>query len=172
MIQLRDTRPSDAEAVAAIYAPAVLTGTASFEEEPPTVAEMARRMADLTGRGFPWLVAEDGGHVVGYAYAGPFRARSAYRFTVEDSVYVAPEAQGRGVGRRLLEALIARCEALGFRQMIGGIGGATPASMALHAACGFHEVGRYEKVGFKFGRWLDVVEMQRALGPRPYTPMG
>ncbi len=160
---LRPAVASDAAALAAIYRPAVETGTASFEEVAPEAEEMGRRLAAVLDRRLPWLVAEADGRVVGYAYASPFRERSAYRFTVEDSVYVSPAAQGRGVGRALLQALIERCSDRELRQMVGACGGGEPASIALHERCGFRRVGAYERVGFKFGRELDVVLMQRAL---------
>lgn len=160
---LRDATPADAPAIAAVYRPAVETGTASFEEVAPDAEEMGRRLAAVLDRRLPWLVAEEDGGVVGYAYASPFRERSAYRFTAEDSVYVAPGAQGRGVGRALLQALIERCSGRELRQMIGACGGGEPASIGLHERCGFRRVGAYERVGFKFGRELDVVLMQRAL---------
>jgi L-amino acid N-acyltransferase YncA len=162
---IRPARPSDIAAITSIYAHAVNHGTASFELEPPPEAEMARRQETLLAGGFPYLVAEGDGGVLGYAYAGPYRARPAYRFTVEDSVYIAPEELGRGLGRRLLEALIVESEARGYRQMIAVIGdSAQHASIALHTALGFRLIGTFAAVGFKFGRWLDSVLMQRSLG--------
>jgi phosphinothricin acetyltransferase len=162
---IRPATPSDIPTITRIYAHAVRTGTASFEIEPPDEAEMARRYDALRAGGHPYLVAEIAGAIAGYAYAGPYRTRPAYRFTVEDSVYVAPEAQRRGVGRDLLTQLVAEAEALGFRQMIAVIGdSAQAASIALHEAAGFRLVGTFAAVGFKFGRWLDTVLMQRALG--------
>jgi L-amino acid N-acyltransferase YncA len=162
---IRPAAPADAEAIAAIYAHHVLHGTATFEEVPPGPAEIARRRADVAGRGLPWLVAEAGGRLLGYAYAGPFRARPAYRFTFEDSIYLDPAATGRGLGRRLLERLIADCTAAGARQLVAVIGDSgNAASIALHARLGFRHVGTLRSVGFKFGRWLDTVEMQRPLG--------
>jgi phosphinothricin acetyltransferase len=165
-IPLRPTRDEDIPAITAIYADAVLTGTASYEIEPPDETEMRRRHRDIAGRGFPHLVAERDGTILGYAYAGPYRPRPAYRYTVEDSIYIARDARGLGLGRSLLAALIERCETLGFRQMIAVIGGGTehPASVALHLALGFREIGVIEGSGFKQGRWLDTVLMQRALG--------
>ena len=163
---LRPATLTDIPAIARIYAHAVETGTASFELTPPDEAEMARRMSGLLDGGFPYLVAEIDGALAGYAYAGPYRARPAYRFTVEDSVYVAPQAQGRGIGRALLPALVEAGTARGFRQMIAVIGNSEQAaSIALHARAGFYYVGTLPHVGFKFGRWLDTVLMQRALGP-------
>jgi L-amino acid N-acyltransferase YncA len=164
-ITIRPATTADIPAIARIYADAVAHGTASFEYEPPGEAEMARRMAELLDNGYPYLTAERDGELAGYAYAGPYRARPGYRFTVEDSVYVAPEAQGRGVGRALLQALIEAAEARGYRQMIAVIGDSEQtASVAMHAAAGFYVVGTLPNVGFKFGRWLDSVLMQRALG--------
>ena len=164
---IRPATPADIAAIARIYAHAVRHGTASFELEPPDEAEMARRHDVLVAGGFPYLIAEVDRMVMGYAYAGPYRARTAYRFTVEDSIYIAPEAQGRGLGRLLLNQLIAESEARGYRQMIAVIGdSAQMASIALHRTAGFRLVGTFEAVGFKFGRWLDTVLMQRALsGP-------
>jgi len=162
---IRPVRPADIAAITHIYAHAVLHGTASFELEPPQEAEMARRQDALLAGEFPYLVAEGDGGVLGYAYAGPYRARPAYRFTVEDSVYIAPEAQRRGLGRLLLEALIVESEARGYRQMLAVIGdSAQHASIALHTTLGFRLIGTFEAVGFKFGRWLDSVLMQRPLG--------
>jgi phosphinothricin acetyltransferase len=164
-ITIRATSPADIPAIRQIYAHAVLHGTASFEIEPPSEAEMARRWQALLDSGHPHLVAEQNGVVAGYAYAGPYRPRPAYRFSVEDSVYVAPDRHGRGIGRALLARLIAEAEARGYRQMIAVIGdSAQAASIALHETAGFHHVGTVEAVGFKFGRWLDSVLMQRALG--------
>ena len=164
---IRPATPADIPAITPIYAHAVAHGTASFEYEPPNETEMARRMAELLDNGYPYLAAESesDGKLAGYAYAGPYRARPAYRFTVEDSVYIAPEAQGRGVGRALLKALIEAAEAGGFRQMIAVIGDSEQtASIALHAALGFAHIGTLPNVGFKFDRWLDTVLMQRPLG--------
>ena len=162
---IRAASQADISAITRIYADAVEHGTASFELEPPSEAEMARRMQELTNIGFPYLAADVDGTLAGYAYAGPYRSRPAYRFTVENSVYVAPEAQGRGVGRALLKALIEAAERSGYRQMIAVIGDSgQTASIALHAALGFAYVGTLPHVGFKFGRWLDTVLMQRSLG--------
>jgi phosphinothricin acetyltransferase len=164
---VRDSAAADIGAIAAIYRHHVLTGLASFEEVPPDAEEMARRRAAVVEGGMPWLVAADAaGTVLGYAYAGPYRPRPGYRYTAEDSVYVAPEAIGRGVGRALLGALVVRCEALGFRQLVAVIGDSgNAASIGLHRALGFAQVGLLPSVGFKFGRWVDGVLMQRALGP-------
>jgi L-amino acid N-acyltransferase YncA len=168
---IRPCLTGDLPAVTAIYAHSVRHGTGSFELEPPDEAEMRRRWHEQQARALPWLVAEAGGEVLGYAYAGPFRPRPAYRFSVEDSVYVAESARGRGIARLLLAELIARCEGAGARQMVAVIGdSANTASIALHAALGFHPIGRLEHVGWKFGRWLDVVMMQRALGQGAAQP--
>ncbi|TBW37581.1 N-acetyltransferase family protein [Siculibacillus lacustris] len=168
--RLRLVTLADAPAIAAIYGRAVLTGCASFEIDPPDAAEMAARIAKIVDAGHPWLVAELDGAVVGYAYAGPYRPRPAYRHTVEDSIYVAEEAQGRGLGRWLLAALISAEEARGARQMIAVIGdSANTGSIGLHAALGFRHAGVFTSVGYKHGRWLDSVLMQRALGPGDET---
>ena len=164
-VVLRAAVHADADAIAAIYGHHVATGTGSFEVEPPGVARMAERMAAIRAEGRPWLVAAKAGVVVGYAYAGIYRPRLAYRYAAEDSVYVAPEAIGQGLGRALLAALIDACTTRGDRQMIAVIGdSANAASIGLHAAFGFTPVGRLAAVGRKFDRWLDVVLMQRALG--------
>jgi L-amino acid N-acyltransferase YncA len=163
---IRPARPSDIAAITRIYGHAVRHGTASFELDPPDEAEMARRQDALIAGGFPYLVAQAGGEVLGYAYAGPYRARPAYRFSVEDSVYIAADAQRRGLGRLLLARLIAESEARGYRQMIAVIGDSDqPASIALHTTLGFRLIGTLQAVGFKFDRWLDSVLMQRPLGP-------
>ena len=167
---LRAAGPADIPAVTQIYEQAVRHGTASFELERPDEAEMMRRYRALMDGGFAYLVAELDGAVVGYAYAGPYRTRPAYRWTVEDSVYVDARAYRRGVGRALLDRLIAESTARGFRQMIAVIGdSAQTASIELHRAAGFRHVGNIENVGFKFGRWFDSVIMQRALGPGATT---
>jgi phosphinothricin acetyltransferase len=163
-LSIRPALAHDISAVTRIYAHAVLHGTASFEIEPPDEAEMARRQSGLFAGGFPYLVAELDGAIAGYAYAGPHRARPGYRFTVEDSVYVAADAHRHGIGRALLERLLVETEARGFRQMIAVIGdSAHRPSIALHEAFGFRRIGTLAAVGFKFGRWLDSVLMQRAL---------
>ena len=169
-LSIRAAGAADILAISRIYAHAVRHGTASFELEPPDEAEMARRQRALLEGGFPYLVAEIEGAVVGYAYAGPYRARPAYRFSVEDSIYVAADAHRRGVGRALLDRLIVESEARGFRQMIAIIGdSAQLPSIELHRAAGFRLIGAIESVGFKFGRWLDSVLMQRPLGPGAST---
>jgi len=167
---IRPAAPADIAAITRIYAEAVRHGTASFELEPPDETEMARRFRSLLEGGYPYLAAEIDGTVVGYAYAGPYRPRPAYRFSVEDSIYIDPSAQRRGIGRALLERLIADATGLGFRQMIAVIGDSsqTP-SIELHRALGFRLIGAIENVGFKFDRWLDTVLMQRALGPGATT---
>ena len=162
---IRPSRDDDIPTIAAIYAHHVLHGVGSFEEEPPSTGEMGRRRDEILSRGLPYLVAERGNRVVGYCYAGLFRPRSGYRFTLEDSIYVDPAEVGRGIGRALLEQVLARCETLGYRQMVAVIGGReTVASIRLHEALGFAHMGRFESVGFKFGRWVDIVLMQRSLG--------
>ncbi|MFO1185508.1 MAG: N-acetyltransferase family protein [Bauldia sp.] len=168
---IRAASPADAEALAAIYRAEVLGGTATFELVPPDAAEMDRRRRELTDGGFPYLVAESGNTILGYAYAGPYRLRPAYRFTVEDSIYVATSARRQGVGHALLVALIDACAERGFRQMIAAIGdSANAASIAVHASAGFAHAGTLHQVGWKMGRWLDVVLMQRALGPGNAAP--
>jgi phosphinothricin acetyltransferase len=165
-ISIRPVEAADLDAIQRIYAHHVLHGLASFEETPPDAAELGRRWRAIADHGLPYLCAVDGGTIVGYAYAGPYRPRSAYRFSVEDSVYVAPGAAGRGVGRALLRALIEICTALGKRQMIAVIGDSgNEASIGLHRACGFEPTGTFRAIGFKHGRWVDSVLMQRALGP-------
>lgn len=161
---IRPVAAADLAAVADIYAHYVLHSTVSFEEAPPDVEVMAQRHAAVTGRGLPYLCAQIDDAVVGYAYAGPYGTRAAYRFTVEDSVYVAPEFQGRGVGKALLSAVIAHCEAMGLRQMLAVIGDSGNAgSIGLHTALGFTPAGMGRSVGWKKGRWIDIVWMQRAL---------
>ena len=168
---IRPCLESDLPAVTAIYADAVIHGTASFELQPPTEGEMRRRRAALIEGGYPYLVAERGGIVVGYAYAGAYRTRPAYRSTVEDSVYMAQSAQGQGVGRTLLSAVIEASEARDFRLMVAVIGDkASTASIRLHEAAEFRAVGVLEPIGYKHGRWLATVLMQRVLGPGAATP--
>lgn len=164
-ILVRPSAEADVAAIRDIYAHHVLHGFGSFEEVPPSVEEMAVRRLAILERGMPYLVAEADGRVLGYAYAGPYRPRPAYRHTVENSVYVAPEAVRHGVGRALLGTLLDICTAGPWRQMIAVIGDrGNTGSVALHAAFGFHEAGHLKAVGFKHGRWVDVVIMQRALG--------
>ena len=167
---IRPATPADLTAVTAIYDHAVRHGTASFELEPPDASEMARRRQALVDAGYPYLVAEIDGAIAGYAYAGPYRPRPAYRWSVEDSIYVAPHMYRRGIGAALLGRLIVEAEKSGFRQMIAVIGdSAQTPSIALHRAAGFRPIGTIENVGFKFGRWLDSVIMQRALGTGAVT---
>ncbi|MEX0807822.1 MAG: N-acetyltransferase family protein [Dongiaceae bacterium] len=167
---LRPAGPADAAAIRAIYAHHVLYGSASFEEIPPDAAEIERRRVAVTALGLPYLVAEREGQIVGYAYLTPYRPRSAYRFTVENSIYVAAAEAGHGIGRMLLTELILVAVALGMRQMIAVIGdSANHASIALHERQGFVQAGVFRSVAFKHGRWLDSVLMQRALGPGDTT---
>lgn len=170
---IRPSTPDDLPAIQAIYAHHVLHGIASFEEVPPDAAELGRRRADVLARGLPHVVAERGGAVIGFAYAGPYRTRPAYRHTVEDSVYVAHGLAGGGVGRALLERVVALCEAAGCRQMVAVIGDSGNAgSIRLHESLGFQRVGLLPSVGFKLGRWVDSVLMQRALGAGDSVPPG
>jgi L-amino acid N-acyltransferase YncA len=170
---VRAAAAGDMGAIVAIYAHHVRTGTASFELEAPNLAEMERRWREVVDRGLPYLVAVAGVEVVGYAYAGPYRPRPAYRFTVEDSVYVRDDSARRGVGAMLLAGLISACERAGARQMIAVIGDSTnAASIQLHAAAGFVQLGVMTSVGWKFERWLDVVLMQRTLGAGDTRPAG
>jgi phosphinothricin acetyltransferase len=170
-MQLRPATLADLEAVAAIYGHHVLHGLGTFEETPPSLDEIARRHAAVRGKRLPWLVAEIDGLVKGYAYAGPFRPRPAYRYTVEDSVYIAHDAAGRGIGKALLQAVIDACEAMGLRQMMAVIGDSgNAASIGLHQACGFELKTVVPAVGWKFGRWVDVVWMQRALNDGAASP--
>jgi phosphinothricin acetyltransferase len=171
MTTIRPSRPEDLAAITAIYAHAVCTGTGSFEVDPPDLAEMARRREDILAKGLPYLVAETGAGVMGYAYASPFRPRLAYRYSVEDSVYVHADARGQGLGALPLAELIARCTDWGARQMLAVVGDSTnTGSVALHKRLGFSPVGCFQDVGRKFDRWLDIVLMQKALGPGAALP--
>jgi L-amino acid N-acyltransferase YncA len=164
-IIIRPATPEDIAAITRIYADAVLNGTASFEIEPPDEAEMTRRQAALLNNGYPYLTAEIEGVVAGYAYAGPYRSRPAYKWSVEDSIYVAPAMHRKGIGGLLLRRLVAESEQRGFRQMIAVIGdSAQIGSIAVHERAGFNHIGTLRSVGFKHGKWLDTVLMQRALG--------
>lgn len=164
-VTLRDALAADLAAITPIYAEAVNSGTASYELVAPDEVEMNRRFEAITHQGYPYIVAVDpSGRVLGYAYASAFRTRPAYRWLVEDSIYIAAEARGRGIGKMLLEALVLRSTALGFRQMVAVIGGASLASIALHRACGFRPAGTLTGTGFKLGQWLDTAFMQIALG--------
>lgn len=170
-ITVRDAGDSDLTAITAIYAESVLNGRGTFELEPPDEVEMAARLDAVARLGLPRLAAEAGGEVMGYAYAAPFRTRQAYRYTVEDSIYVAPQYRGRGVAGALLAELIRRCEAMGLRQMVAVIGDADNAgSIALHRAHGFADAGVFAASGWKHDDWRDVVFMQRALGAGAATP--
>lgn len=169
-LTIRDSVDGDVARIAAIYGHHVLHGLASFEEVPPASEELARRRDAILARGLPYLVGESAGHVVGYAYASPYRSRSAYRFTVEDSIYIDAAEIGRGHGRALLSRLIETCTGLGYRQMVAVIGGSDQwPSIGLHQALGFARIGVLPAVGYKFGRWVDTVLMQRALGPGSTT---
>ena len=164
-LEIRPTSQADLPAITGIYEHAVLHGTATFELTPPDLAEMTRRFNDLMEGGYPYFVASIDGRVVGYAYAGPYRPRPAYRFTVEDSIYLDPTIHRRGVGLQLLQRLILECEARGYRQMIAVIGdSANAGSIGVHFRTGFELIGTHPNVGLKFGRWLDTVMMQLALG--------
>jgi L-amino acid N-acyltransferase YncA len=167
---IRDATDADLPAITEIYRDSVLNGTASYEIAPPDLAEMALRKGGIVSKGYPYIAAEAAdGTLLGYAYASAFRTRPAYRWLVEDSIYLSPEARGRGVGKALLRELLARCEALGFRQMVAVIGGASPASVAVHASLGFEMTGVLKGTGFKHGKWLDTVLMQVALGDGKQT---
>ena len=159
-IGIRTARPADADAIAAIYAHHVLHGTASYEIDPPSPTAMREKIEHISRLGWPFIVAEVDGELAGYAYATQFRDRAAYRFACEDSIYVGAAMTRRGIGRALLQQLIERSANYGFKTMIAVVGGAQPASIALHEALGFVEVGRLTAVGFKFGRWLDSVYLQ------------
>ena len=161
---IRAAGEADVVAVTAIYGHHALHGLGTFEEEAPSAADMAARIAQITALGLPYLVADDGGVIIGFAYAAPFRPRAAYRYTVEDSVYVAPGCAGRGVGKALVQRLIEICQGMGLRQMMAVIGDSgNAASIGLHRALGFDPAGVCRSVGFKHGRWVDTVWMQRAL---------
>jgi len=168
---VREATPADLPAIQAIYARHVADGLASFEEDPPPVEEMRRRFNEVRQRSLPYLTAEFAGQVAGYGYCTLYRSRSAYRYALEDSIYVRNDMVGRGIGRLLLAELISRCEALGYRQMIAVIGdSANAASIGVHASLGFLRVGTLRSTGFKLGRWVDSVLMQRPLGPGDGTP--
>jgi phosphinothricin acetyltransferase len=168
---LRHATPADVPAITAIYGHHVLHGLGSFETTPPDESEMRGRLEAVQEKGLAWLVAEWDGRIAGYAYASVYRARPAYRYALEDSVYVDPACGGRGVGRALLERLIAECEAIGFRQLVAVIGDSgNVASIRLHAALGFEMAGTLRAIGWKHGRWVDSVIMQRRLGPGDTSP--
>ena len=164
-LRIRDATEADLPAIQAIYAQHVLHGVASFEETPPSVDDLRGRLASVLSHGLPYMVAETGGAIAGYCYATPYRPRAAYRNTIEDSIYMDDAFRGRGIGRVLLEALIARCETGPWRQMVAVIAdGGSGGSASLHRSLGFELVGTLKAVGFKHGRWLDTTLMQRALG--------
>lgn len=164
-VTIRPCLEPDIEAITAIYAHAVVHGTASFELEAPDADEMARRRQALVAGDYPYIVAERDGVVLGYAYAGPYRPRPAYRSTVEDSIYIAPDAQGQGIGKQLLARLIAESEARDFRLMVAVIGDdQSRGSIGVHRALGFEDAGIFKGIGYKHGRWLSTVLMQRPLG--------
>lgn len=164
-ISIRPSDESDLAAITGIYAQAVLQGTSTFETEAPEQPEISRRRLEVLARKLPWLVAEREGAVLGYAYANCFRPRKAYRFCLEDSIYLAPRVYGQGIGRLLLAELVARCESLGPRQMLAVIGDSNNlASIGVHRSLGFEQIGFIKNAGWKFGRWLDVVMMQKELG--------
>ena len=170
---VRDASAEDIAAIQAIYAHHVAHGLASFEETPPDEAEMARRRSAILDHGLPYLAAEEDGLVKGFAYAAPYRSRPGYRYSVENSVYVDPDAMRLGIGRALLGELIERCTQLGYRQMVAIIGNTgTAPSIDLHAKMGFQPAGNIRSVGFKLGQWVDTVIMQRALGDGDDTPPG
>lgn len=166
MLLIRSATEGDIDAIAAIYAHHVRHGTGTFELDPPSASDMRARLNEVQSRGLPWLIAEEGGQVKGYAYCNWFKPRPAYRFSAEDSVYVAPDANGRGLGRALLAELSARAQRCGVRKLIAVIGdSANAGSIGVHQALGFSHVGRLASCGWKFGRWLDVVLMEKPLGP-------
>jgi phosphinothricin acetyltransferase len=172
-VRIRSASAADLDAVADIFAHYVTNSVATFEETPPTVADWEHKLADLRGLALPFLVAAAGAEVVGYAYASPWRPKPAYRYTVEDSVYLAPGWTGKGLGRLLLTALLTRCADAGARQVIAVIADSgESASAALHRGCGFTHAGRLAEVGFKHGRWVDTVLMQRELGTAALTGTG
>lgn len=167
---IRDVREEDAEAIAAIYGHHVLHGTASYDLEPPSIIDTRAKIRRIAAPGWPFIVAEEPVQLAGYAYVTQFRDRAAYAWTCETSIYVHPQWLGRGIGKALLTELCIRAEGCGFRQIVGVIGGAEPASIALHSSCGFREVGRLRAVGWKQRRWLDNVYMQRELGTGSSEP--
>jgi len=171
MSLIRPSTDADLPAITAIYGHHVLHGTGTFETTPPTEAEMAARRADVLAKGLPWLVLEDGGRVLGYAYCQWFKPRPAYRYSAEDSIYLHPEAAGRGLGKQLLAALLARAEAVGVRKLIAVIGdSANAGSIGVHRALGFQPAGTIASCGWKFERWLDIVLMDKAIGAGDTSP--
>lgn len=169
-MDIRKATEADAAAVAEIYAEHVRIGTATFDTVAPDAAAMAAKISDHLARGWPFLLAEQDGQISGYAYASQFRDRAAYAFACEDSIYIAADRRGQGVGKALLRQLIVEAEAAGFRQMLAVIGGGEPASVAVHGSMGFRHIGKMNSVGRKFGRWLDVVFMQLPLGAGDEAP--
>jgi phosphinothricin acetyltransferase len=171
MSSIRPSRESDLPAITAIYAHHVLNGTGTFETTPPTEAEMTSRRADVLGKGLPYLVMEDGGQVMGYAYCQWFKPRPAYRFSAEDSIYMHPDAAGRGLGKQLLAELVKQAEAVGVRKLLAVIGDSNNAgSIGVHRALGFTPVGTIQSCGWKFDRWLDIVIMEKAIGAGDTAP--
>ena len=171
MPTIRPSRDKDIPAIAAIYAHHVLSGTGTFETTPPTEAEMAARRADVLGKGLPYLVAEEDGRLLGFAYCQWFKPRPAYRFSAEDSIYMHPDARGKGLGKRLLAELATQAEAAGIRKLIAVIGDSGNAgSIGVHKAQGFSQVGIFKSCGWKFGRWLDIVLMEKSIGAGDSTP--
>ncbi len=171
MTLIRPSRDEDLDAITRIYAHHVLHGTGTFETTPPTRDEMAGRRADVLGKGLPWLVIEVDGQVMGYAYGNWFKPRPAYRYSVEDSIYMAPESAGKGLGKLLLTELLAQCERAGVRKVMAVIGdSANAGSIGVHKALGFEQVGVVQSCGWKFGRWLDIVLMQKSIGQGDSAP--
>jgi L-amino acid N-acyltransferase YncA len=170
-VRVRDATANDVPALHAIYAHHVLHGFGTFDEVPPDVAAMTEKWRGVADLGLPWLVAEDGGAVVGFAYASPFRPRTGYRYSLEDSVYIREDLRGRGIGLALLSQIVSRCEALAARQLIAVIGDSKNAgSIGLHRKCGFEHAGTLKAVGYKLGRWVDIVFMQRPLNGGDSSP--
>lgn len=168
---IRDAETRDIPAITEIYRESVTNGTATYELDAPDATEMQTRFATISGKGYPYIVVVDeAGTILGYAYVSAFRTRPAYNWLVEDSIYLSPAARGQGLGRALLDELLTRCEELGFRQIVAVIGGASPASIAVHRAAGFEMCGTMKATGFKHGKWLDTVTMQIALGEGAETP--
>ena len=171
MTMIRPSRDEDIAAITAIYAHHVLNGTGTFEIDPPSVADMTSRRADVLSKGLPYIVAEEAGQVIGYAYCTWFKPRPAYRFSAEDSIYLAPGVHGKGIGRALLAELAAQAERVGIRKLIAVIGDSSNAgSIGVHRSLGFEHVGILKSCGWKFDQWLDVVLMEKALGPGDSTP--
>ena len=171
MTMIRPSRDEDIAAITAIYAHHVLNGTGTFEIDPPSVADMTSRRADVLAKGLPFIVAEEAGQVIGYAYCTWFKPRPAYRFSAEDSIYLAPGVHGKGIGRALLAELAAQAERVGIRKLIAVIGDSSNAgSVGVHRSLGFEHVGILKSCGWKFDQWLDVVLMEKALGPGDSTP--